>query len=54
MENVPPSIPAEKVQRPSSSKLSGVQFGKAAVWMFGFWAVSRVLFVVIGLGGFVL
>jgi len=36
------------------SKLSGVQFGKAAVWMFGFWVASRVLFVVIGLGGFVL
>ncbi|PYL00060.1 MAG: hypothetical protein DME19_06395 [Verrucomicrobia bacterium] len=36
------------------SRLSGVGFGKAAVWMFGFWAASRVLFVVIGLGGFVL
>ena len=36
------------------SQLSNVSFGKAAAWVFGFWAVSRVLFVGIGLGGFVL
>ncbi len=36
------------------SKLSNVPFGKAAAWFFACWAVSRVLFVGIGLGGFVL
>ena len=36
------------------SKLSNVPFGKAAAWFFAFWAVSRVLFVMIGLGGFVM
>ena len=36
------------------SRLSNAPLGKAAVWMFGFWAVSRVFFVVIGFGGFVL
>jgi len=36
------------------SKLSNAPFGKAAAWFFAFWAVSRVLFVGIGLGGFVL
>jgi len=36
------------------SRLSNVPFGRAAGWLFGFWAVSRVIFVMIGLGGFVL
>jgi hypothetical protein len=36
------------------SKLSNVPFGRAALWLFGFWAVSRVILVMVGLGGFVL
>lgn len=36
------------------SKLSNVPFGRAAMWLFGFWAVSRVILVLVGLGGLVL
>jgi hypothetical protein len=36
------------------SKLSNVPFARAAMWLFGFWAVSRVILVMVGLGGFVL
>jgi len=36
------------------SKLSRVPFGKAAAWLFAFWAMSRVLLVAIGMGSLVL
>jgi hypothetical protein len=36
------------------SKLCNVPLGKAMAWFFAFWVASRVLFVGIGLGGFIL
>jgi hypothetical protein len=36
------------------SRLSGVSIGKAALWMFGIWVVTRLAMVGAGLGNFVL
>jgi len=35
------------------ARLSGESYLKAATWLFGFWIVTRGLFVAVGLGGFV-